>query len=63
MAFDTDTTQLDHLVKAFDFIEGFLQGRSPVLSVADKELLNRTYHANRESRSSRHDPGCRRSIV
>ena len=47
MAFDTDTTQLDHLVKAFDFIEGFLQGRSPVLSVADKELLKRTYHANR----------------
>jgi hypothetical protein len=47
MVFEPDTTQLDHLVKVFDFIEGFLQGRSRVLSVADKELLKRTYHANR----------------
>src|SRR5271169_4182558 len=41
MAFEADTTQHNHFVITFDFLESFLQEFDWVLGVADKKLFER----------------------
>ena len=46
MAFEADAAQHDHLVIAFDLVEGFLQDRGRVLGVADEGFLQRASDAS-----------------
>lgn len=46
MAFEANATQHDHLVIAFGLVEGFLQDRDGILSVAGEGFLQRSSYAS-----------------
>src|SRR5512139_2927035 len=46
MAFEPNATQHNHFVISFDLLEGLLQDFDRVLSIANKKIFERAYHAS-----------------
>jgi len=62
MALEADATEHDHLVIAFDFLEGLLQNQCGILTIASKKILRRHEQRDREFRSIRVAPDRRPPI-
>ena len=50
MALETNATQHDHFVIAFDFLEGLLQDLGRILGIADEKLFERALRGRKFSR-------------